>query len=286
MTTIKPLVKYVKKAGKKAVKEQHKVKRKFKTDGSVITYIDKKLNEYLSKAIASLYPKAGLITEESPASCDGSKEFCFVVDPIDGTDSFSQGMPGWCVAIGLLKKGEPVAGIIYAPLWGGKKGTFIYSDIDGPVFVNGKKLSPDKIVYAPLADKDVQLAIASKTHHFFDFSAFKGKARVTGSAIINIIAPIIHGGIGGAVIPKAKIWDIAAPHAIVKKAKLNFLYFNGSNVDYSKLYDRSIIKDTIICGYENVCGIIKINFIRRHSESHINTKPEEVPGSITEQGGE
>ena len=262
MKTIKPLIKYVKKAGKKAAKEQYKVKRNFKNDGSVVTFIDKELNEYLSKAISSLYPDANLITEESFENYDNSKDYSFTVDPIDGTDSFSQLMPGWCVAVGLLKKGEPIAGIIYAPLWGGKKGTFIYSDIDGPVFINGEKLTFNKTAYKALPDKEVQIAIASTTHRVLDFSAFKGKVRVTGSSVINIISPLIHSSVGGAVINKCSIWDIAAPHAIVKKAGLEFLYFNGANVDYSKLYDRSIIKDIVVCGYKNVCEIIKSNFFR------------------------
>ena len=261
MTTIKPLIKYVKKAGDKAAKEQFKVTRDFKGDGSVITYIDKELNKYLSDAITSLYPEARLITEEAdnPAK---NNDYCFVVDPIDGTDSYSQLLPGWCVAVGLLKGGEPIAGIIYAPVWGGKKGTFIYTDINGPVFVNGEEISPDKTAYKALTDKEFQIAISSKTHQSFDFSAFKGKVRITGSSIINVICPIIHNAVGGAIIPECYIWDVAAAHAIVKKAKLNFLYFNGSNVDYSKLYDRSIIEDVIISGYENVCELIKKKFIR------------------------
>ena len=264
--TIKPLIKYVKKAGKRAAKEQHRVKRNFKSDGSVITYIDKELNEYLSQAITSLYPEANLITEESSEIYDDSKDYTFAVDPIDGTDSFSQGLPGWCVAVGLLKNGEPIAGIIYAPLWGGKKGTFIYSDIEGPIFINGEKVSFDKMEYEFPPDNEVQVAISSKTHQVFDFSAFKGKARAVGTSVISIIAPLIHSGIGGAVIPKCKIWDIAAPHAIVKKAGLKFLYYNGSNVNYSNLYNRSIIKDVIICGYENVCEIIKNNYIKINKE--------------------
>ncbi len=259
MITIKPLIKYVKKAGKKAAREQFKVKRNFKSDGSVVTYVDKELNEYLSKVISSLYPDANLITEESEGEFDSNKEYCFAVDPIDGTDSFSQSMPGWCVAVGLLRKGEPVAGIVYAPLWGGKDGTFIYTDIDGPVFINGEKLSADKMKNLPDLDK-IQLAVASKIHHYFNFSSFRGKIRVTGSAVINIISPVIHSVMGGAIIPQCSIWDIAAPHAIVKKAGLEFSYIDGSNVDYSKLYDRSIIKNVVICGYNNVCDMIKNSF--------------------------
>ncbi|MCL2706134.1 MAG: hypothetical protein FWE72_08005 [Spirochaetaceae bacterium] len=262
MTTIKPLIKYVKKAAEQATREQFKVKRNFKNDGSVITHIDKELNEYLSKAISSLYPEANLITEESPKIFDNSRDYCFVVDPIDGTDSYSQGMPGWCIAVGLLEKGEPIAGIIYAPLWGGKNGTFIYSDINGPIYINGEKMVIDEIADASLPDKEIQIAIASKTHQIFNFSSFKGKVRVIGSTIIKIVAPLIHNAIGGSIIPKCCIWDIAAAHAIAKKAGLKFLYFNGANVNYSKLYDRSIIEDVIICGHEKVCEIIKNNFIK------------------------
>ena len=46
----------------------------------------------------------------------GAKPYTFCLDPIDGTDAFSQSMAGWCTSLALLDETlTPVAGIIYAP---------------------------------------------------------------------------------------------------------------------------------------------------------------------------
>jgi myo-inositol-1(or 4)-monophosphatase len=39
----------------------------------------------------------------------------WIIDPIDGTANFLRGIPFWCVSLGLIDSGEPVAGIIYSP---------------------------------------------------------------------------------------------------------------------------------------------------------------------------
>ncbi|MGD8871037.1 MAG: 3'(2'),5'-bisphosphate nucleotidase CysQ [Gemmatimonadota bacterium] len=58
----------------------------------------------------------GWLSEESvddPARLECSR--VWVVDPIDGTREFIQGIPEWCISIGLLEDGLPVAGGIYNP---------------------------------------------------------------------------------------------------------------------------------------------------------------------------
>lgn len=46
------------------------------------------------------------------------KEWLWVVDPVDGTVNFAQGLPIWCVSIALCHRGEPVAGAVVAPAMG------------------------------------------------------------------------------------------------------------------------------------------------------------------------
>ncbi len=261
MKTIQPLVDYVKNAGERAAEGQLEVKRSFKSDGSVITHIDKELNDYLSKAISSLYPEANLITEETAGSYDSSKEYSFAVDPVDGTDCFSQFMPGWCVSVGLLKNDEPVAGIVYAPLWGGRGGTFIFCDIDSQVKVNGQVVSPEDLSVAS-EPEGIQITAGSKIHNDFNYSSFRGKVRTAGAAVINIIAPLIHSAVAGTIITPCNIWDITAAHAIVKRAGLDFSYYSGKAVDYKELYGRSVCRDFIVSGYSPVCAEIRNRFIK------------------------
>ncbi len=58
----------------------------------------------------------GWLSEES--ADDRSRLECsrvWIVDPIDGTREFVEGIPEWCISIGLLEDGVPVAGGIYNP---------------------------------------------------------------------------------------------------------------------------------------------------------------------------
>ena len=45
----------------------------------------------------------------------GDSEYCWVIDPLDGTTNYSQGLPIFTVSIGLQCKGETVLGVVYAP---------------------------------------------------------------------------------------------------------------------------------------------------------------------------
>ncbi len=257
MKSIRNLVEYVVKAGDMAWEEQAGVSRDEKHDGSVVTHVDKKLNDYLSEAINKLYPEANLVTEESESSYDPDREFSFAVDPIDGTDPYSQGMPSWCVSVGLLKGLTPVAGIVYAPAWGTKGGTLIVSDLDGTVEVNGRKIEynddePDSEGFQAMA--------GSKVFRTFDLTQFPGKVRAAGAAVISIIGPVIHSNIKVSVIPKCHIWDIAAAHAIVKNYGLKTGYIDGREIDYRPLLNREFTADFIISGFSRYCDIARETF--------------------------
>lgn len=254
MDSIRNLIEYVIKGGDMAYAGQADVSRDIKKDGSVVTHIDKKLNDYLSEAITRLYPDANLVTEEADSSYNPELEYSFAVDPIDGTDPFSQGMPGWCVSVGVLKGAVPVAGIVYAPSWGVKGGTLIVSDLDGSVEVNGRVVKynddePDSEGFQAMA--------GSKVFRNFDLSKFKGKIRAAGAAVITMIGPVIHGNVKVSVVPRCSIWDIAAAHAIVRNYGLETKYINGDEIDYKPLLEREYTSDYIVSGFSRYCEILK-----------------------------
>jgi len=64
-------------------------------------------------------PGEGWLSEETVDSADRlGKKRVWIVDPIDGTKEFVQGIPEWCVSIGLIEDGRPVAGGIHNPATG------------------------------------------------------------------------------------------------------------------------------------------------------------------------
>lgn len=81
----------------------------------VVTEVDKACEAYLVKEISSHYPTHSIIGEETGKHIHEGADWEWVVDPLDGTNSYSQGLPIFCVSIGIRYKGEPVVGVVYAP---------------------------------------------------------------------------------------------------------------------------------------------------------------------------
>ena len=85
-----------------------------KPDKSPVTNADKEAEELLREHIAREYPEDGIVGEEFGVQ-DGSSEYTWYLDPIDGTQSFFRGIPLFGTMVGLEAKGEAVAGVIVFP---------------------------------------------------------------------------------------------------------------------------------------------------------------------------
>lgn len=82
----------------------------------VVTRADRESEELIVRRIAERYPTHAVLGEEGGARGDAAGEWRWVVDPLDGTTNYSQGLPVFCVSIALQHRGETVVGVVYAPL--------------------------------------------------------------------------------------------------------------------------------------------------------------------------
>lgn len=80
----------------------------------VVTRVDKECEAYLINKIATHYPDHGVLGEETGAHAAGA-DWIWVIDPLDGTNNYSQGLPVFCVSIGLQFRGVTQLGVVYAP---------------------------------------------------------------------------------------------------------------------------------------------------------------------------
>jgi myo-inositol-1(or 4)-monophosphatase len=186
-----------------------------KEDGSLVTQSDQWADETLRTAIAQAFPNHGLLTEESEHSFPDT-EWCWVVDPLDGTTNFARGLPLWGISLGLLYKGTPVFGYVYLPplgqafhgFWQGNSG------LEMPIgaFLN------DQPIHASRE--------ALTRNHFFNLCArsisilknpFPAKIRMLGVATYNLLTVAAGATLGG-VEATPKIWDISAVWAITQAA--------------------------------------------------------------------
>ncbi|SIQ01181.1 histidinol-phosphatase, inositol monophosphatase family [Alkalispirochaeta americana] len=88
-----------------------------KSDDSPVTIADKATEEAIREEISRRFPDHAILGEEQGGTM-GGQGFQWVIDPIDGTKTFIRGVPLYTTLIALLREGEPVVGVIYAPATG------------------------------------------------------------------------------------------------------------------------------------------------------------------------
>ena len=105
-------------------------------DYDVVTAADKESESVIIEMIRSKYPNHGIIAEESGVINEKS-EWNWIIDPLDGTTNFSQGLPVFCVSIALEYKGETIVGVVYAAYLD----ELFYAIKGMGAFFNGNKIS-------------------------------------------------------------------------------------------------------------------------------------------------
>lgn len=82
-----------------------------------VTAADREAEAAIRAKLAEAYPSHGILGEEFEA-LNPEAEYCWVIDPIDGTRAFILGLPFWGTLIGLTRGGAPVLGLMDQPFTG------------------------------------------------------------------------------------------------------------------------------------------------------------------------
>lgn len=97
-----------------------------KHDHTLVTLADKEIEGYMRSQIEVHFPTHAIMGEEQ-ADKQTSDNFCWVIDPIDGTKAFAAGLPTYTILLGLLYKDETIAGWVDQPdlqkRWTSEQGT-------------------------------------------------------------------------------------------------------------------------------------------------------------------
>ncbi|MFP4007082.1 MAG: inositol monophosphatase family protein [Spirulinaceae cyanobacterium] len=205
-----------KEIGDRLLQDFGKIQATKKDDGSLVTEADRWSDKVIRDAIAQKFPDHGILTEETLHTLPDT-DWCWIVDPIDGTTNFTRGVPIWGISMGLLYRGTPVFGVVYLPpiqqffhgYWYGD------SDLDGPTgaYMNDVKIqtSPDNPSHSHLFNLCARsMDVAKQTD-------FPCKIRSIGVASYNCLLVALGAALGG-VEATPKIWDIAAVWVIVQAA--------------------------------------------------------------------
>ncbi|WP_137112923.1 inositol monophosphatase family protein [Rhodobacter sp. SY28-1] len=86
-----------------------------KAPGDLVSDADRAIEVSLRRLLARHFPDDGILGEEMGGRPSGR---FWAVDPIDGTSNFLSGLPFWTISVGLMDRGQPIAGGILAPALG------------------------------------------------------------------------------------------------------------------------------------------------------------------------
>src|SRR3989338_7241823 len=89
-----------------------------KADRSLVTNADREADRFIRAGLRQHFPRHAILTEESGMDGRPDSEFVWVVDPLDGTKAYVRETKGFSVMIGLLRGGQPYAGVVMDP-WEG-----------------------------------------------------------------------------------------------------------------------------------------------------------------------
>ena len=209
--------------GNRLMQDFGKIQADEKEDGSLVTQADKWSDRQIRDAIAKTFLDHGVLTEETEHIFPDN-DWCWVIDPIDGTTNFTRGVPLWAISLGLLYKGTPVFGFVYVPpvkqkyygFWYGDSGLSGYTGayLDGQAIHTSREYPSGTQLFNLCARSK---AVLSKP--------FPCKPRMLGVASYNLL--LVAAGVAmGGVEATPKIWDIAAVWVIIKAAGGEFVFID------------------------------------------------------------
>jgi myo-inositol-1(or 4)-monophosphatase len=138
------------------------IDRKSRRD--VVTDVDFRSEELVISEIQRRFPGDAILAEESGSHSGHTAtgraavqaERTWVIDPLDGTVNYANGIPFYCVSIGLIADGQPVVGVVLDPA----RGDCYQAAADGPARLNGETVEAS--IKESLGDYVVSMAIIGR----------------------------------------------------------------------------------------------------------------------------
>jgi len=124
-----------------------------KPDRSPVTTADLEVNRILHEQLSAHFPDDGWLSEESPDDpARLNKTRVWIVDPIDGTKAYINGLPEYCISVALVEQGRPVVAAIFNPstdeMFSARRGAGLH--LNGkPVQTAGSQASSPVVMVTP-----------------------------------------------------------------------------------------------------------------------------------------
>ncbi len=194
---------------------------------SLVSYVDKEAEHLLVSKLGALISDSGFVTEEDTID-DTSKEYIWIIDPLDGTTNFLKQIPHFCVSVALEVKGEIELGVIYNimqdEMFSAVKGQGAFMN-EKPISVSNTKDFQEAIIATGFPYKKLETASFVEVIQKLLVSA-RGLRRL-GAAALDM-AYVACGRLDAYYECCLNPWDVSAGILIVKEAGGELSDFDGN----------------------------------------------------------
>ena len=208
--------------------------KKIKSDNTPVSNGDLEVNKLITKKISEITPNIAIISEETTDNKNNSKLKDFwLIDPIDGTHDYINGLEEFTINAGLIINNKAVAGLINAPAK--KRMFYSYGKDKAFELKNGKtknltslnNKNNEPIKFVAYSNK-----IKPEIEKIYKNLGVTKHVRMKSSLKFCVVAAGEYDGY--VAEPRACEWDIAAGHAILQNAGGTITDFEGNEIIYGK----------------------------------------------------
>ena len=214
---LEKVIEIVKEASKIMLDDKHFIIDEKDGVENIITTNDVKVQEFLFEKLSKLLPNSSFYCEEGDLK-DSSKDYVWIIDPIDGTTNYARHIGVCAISVALEYKGKIIMGIVYNPY----QNCLYFAEKGKGAYLNGKRITTTNkpfnecILYTAFSQYN-----KANSHTAFAFAEhifqYVNDIRRTGSAAFEICN--VAAGKGDLFLEiKLSPWDYAAASLIIKEA--------------------------------------------------------------------
>jgi myo-inositol-1(or 4)-monophosphatase len=183
-----------------------------KSKNNPVTTADIGANQKIREIIRGRFPHDAWLSEEDKDSSDRlSSSRVWMIDPIDGTKEFIEGVPQFAVSIGFVVDGRPKVAVVYNPA----EGTLYQAAAGQGAFLNHRPIR-----VTPRSDIDGALLLVSRSEPQRKFQVFIDRCEIKRVGSIAFRLAQVAGGDGDGTLTFRSIheWDVCGGVLLVEEA--------------------------------------------------------------------
>ena len=196
---------------------ERRVAFELKGEHDLVTEADRASESLVVERLRSHFPSHSIVAEEGGGH-QGTSEYCWYVDPLDGTTNFAHGFPMYNITMALEQSGELIAGVVFDP----EANEMFTSERGSGAYLNNRRIRVSKV--DQLENTLVATGFPSRKRHqninvhfYYQLAMITHGVRRAGSAALDL-AYVASGRLDAFWEFGLNPWDMAACILLIREA--------------------------------------------------------------------